>query len=278
MLPLQQMPCDVLYVRGMRLDKAVAATSETIEAGDYARYVIVADDCVVGEDALRLVVETSRKLPGTVVTGYCNLDVDSELVNITRSPLKGDTPTADAYDFYRLDELEAATGTVYTGFAGMALTCIPREVAPLVTPMGWFQSGQSAYSSDFHLSKRLERAGIPIVAPVGAFVYHVKERWNTPDRAIDKRLHIGAGELVMQRAAARREAQTATRQEGDTMSEKIAEKDITRRNELGQTVVLVHAGMPIPDGLDLTGSSADVKAVSAPPENKARSRSKTKAK
>lgn len=49
------------------------------------------------------------------------------------------------------------------------------------------------------------------------------------------------------------------------MSERIAKEDITETNDLGQTVVVVAAGQPIPDGV---GSAA--KAVAAPAENKAR--------
>lgn len=49
------------------------------------------------------------------------------------------------------------------------------------------------------------------------------------------------------------------------MAEKIAERDITQVNALGQTVVVVPKGQPIPADLDV-----DAKAVQAPAENKAR--------
>lgn len=51
--------------------------------------------------------------------------------------------------------------------------------------------------------------------------------------------------------------------EGPRMSDQIADRDITRINHLGQTVVLVHKGQPIPAEL------AESKQVAGPPENKA---------
>lgn len=52
------------------------------------------------------------------------------------------------------------------------------------------------------------------------------------------------------------------------MSDQIAKEDITEVNELGQTVVLVAKGQPIPEGLVPKKPAA--KKVSAPAENKAR--------
>jgi serine kinase of HPr protein (carbohydrate metabolism regulator) len=49
------------------------------------------------------------------------------------------------------------------------------------------------------------------------------------------------------------------------MSEEIAQKAITEVNELGQTVVVVQKGMPIPKHLQ-----ASAKKVAAPAEDKAR--------
>lgn len=50
------------------------------------------------------------------------------------------------------------------------------------------------------------------------------------------------------------------------MSEEIAKKAITEVNELGQTVVVVQKGMPIPKHLQKPAA----KKVSAPVEDKAR--------
>jgi hypothetical protein len=39
------------------------------------------------------------------------------------------------------------------------------------------------------------------------------------------------------------------------MTDRIAEKDIIEKNALGQTVVLVHAGQRIPEGIDVPAES-----------------------
>jgi hypothetical protein len=42
------------------------------------------------------------------------------------------------------------------------------------------------------------------------------------------------------------------------MTNRIAEKDIIERNELGQTVVRVHAGAPIPDDVEVAEDGVTV--------------------
>lgn len=60
--------------------------------------------------------------------------------------------------------------------------------------------------------------------------------------------------------------------EAPRMSDQIADRDITRVNDRGQTVVIVPKGQPIPAGLP----EAEAKQVAGPPENKAAGRAKRK--
>jgi hypothetical protein len=53
------------------------------------------------------------------------------------------------------------------------------------------------------------------------------------------------------------------------MSDRIAKKDIIRTNHLGQRVVVVPKGQPIPDGLELERGEDQEKKDPAPLENKA---------
>jgi hypothetical protein len=54
--------------------------------------------------------------------------------------------------------------------------------------------------SDFCLSADLNAAQIPMVAARDAFVWHVKETWNTADRDPRKRLYLDLpSELVLER-------------------------------------------------------------------------------
>ncbi len=189
-------PLDVAYIQGAREAQALPEVTRLMQAGGYDRYLIVADDVIVTPEAIQAVVDLSREQPTSIVTGYCNLDAESTLVNITRTYLKGDEPVVEAYDFYDVSELDVDSDWVCSGFAGFALTCIPAVLVDRVAPLGWF--GDDGYASDFHLSKRLERAGIPIIAPVAGFVHHVKERWNQPDKAHTKRLRIDGLRVVRQ--------------------------------------------------------------------------------
>jgi hypothetical protein len=53
------------------------------------------------------------------------------------------------------------------------------------------------------------------------------------------------------------------------MSDKVAKKDIVRKNHLGQNVVVVPKGQLIPDGLELERGEGETKKDDAPLENKA---------
>jgi GT2 family glycosyltransferase len=157
---------------------------------DFSHLVLVADDCIVSQPALDAVLAVARQ-GDPVVTGYCRLDYTHPDVNITRRPLMGDTPSVGAYDFWSFLEVEEWPGEVMpTGFVGFALTCMSRELWREF-PFGCFGSPGRGYASDFHLSHRLRDAGVPMVAATGGYVTHVKERWNTLDRAPEKRLMLG---------------------------------------------------------------------------------------
>jgi hypothetical protein len=53
------------------------------------------------------------------------------------------------------------------------------------------------------------------------------------------------------------------------MAGRIAKKDIVRTNHLGQSVVVVPKGQPIPDDLELQKGEYEAKKDDAPLENKA---------
>lgn len=156
---------------------------EQLDGFDWAW--LISDDCVPTQDALDAVRELAGYHP--VVTGYCNLDMTSDLVNVCRDPL-GPQSTKDAFSFYTHDELrhwpsEALT-TTFVGFAltGMSVDFWAKYPYRL-EPEGW--------SADYNLSKRLAADNIRMVCHRDAFVLHVKERWSAPDQDPVKRLRIG---------------------------------------------------------------------------------------
>lgn len=155
----------------------------------FSHLILVADDCIVTQQALDAVLAHAPAHP--VVTGYCRLDWSHPLVNVTRRPVHGDVPSAGAYDFYALDEVQAwpeATGP--TGFVGFALTCMSREMWREF-PFQVFGTESRSYASDFNLSMRLRDASVPMVAVRDGLVGHFKKQWNTLDSTPGRELRVG---------------------------------------------------------------------------------------
>jgi hypothetical protein len=169
---------------------AADAANEVIRTTDYDRYLILSDDTLPTREALDLILNTADDgFP--VVTGYCNLDEGEyqDIVNLTTNKLPPPPAGSDSYHFMTRSQAEQGHKTVIpTTFAGLALTLTSRDHwlnHPLqVEPT---TGGQM----DYDLCYRLAQTGIPIVAPVGAYVHHVKERWCHMDRNPEKRLLVG---------------------------------------------------------------------------------------
>jgi hypothetical protein len=58
-------------------------------------------------------------------------------------------------------------------------------------PFGAYGSASQAWSSDFHLSRRLRDARVPMVAVRDGYVTHCKEQWNKLDRGEGRQLLVG---------------------------------------------------------------------------------------
>jgi hypothetical protein len=174
------------------MNEAYAAdrANEIIRTTSFDRYLVLADDTIPTQEALDLVLrEADQGHP--VVTGYCNLDEGdyADIVNLTTNTLPPPPAASTSYHFMTRTQVEQNTGNaIPTTFAGLALTLATRQVwldHPLqVEPS---TGGQM----DYDLSYRLAKSGIPLVAAVGAYVHHVKERWSHADRNPEKRLLIG---------------------------------------------------------------------------------------
>ena len=156
----------------------------------FTHLLMVADDVVVPQAALDAVLDLARE-GRPVVTGWCRLDATHPLVNITDGALMGDEPTPGAYRFRRFADVVAHPSPVIeTGFVGFALTCMPRAMWRAF-PFGAFGGPSQSWASDFHLSRRLRDAGVPMVAARDGGCHHLKERWLEMDRDPSKRLLIG---------------------------------------------------------------------------------------
>jgi hypothetical protein len=175
------------WISYMYEPEAAVAVNKAIAASDFDRYVIISDDCIPTQSALDEVLDWhNAKHP--VVTGYCNLDSVLPYVNLTWNNLTAPPPSVSSFGFMTKNEAMRQHGLVRTTFAGLALTCMWRDLwqqFPLHCATG------TAGSMDYQLSWELQEARISIGAPVGGFVQHVKEIWNQIDKAPEKRLLIG---------------------------------------------------------------------------------------
>jgi hypothetical protein len=177
------------YISGYTELELVPVLAQLVDSTDYTHYLVVSDDVIVSQRALDSVLGL-LEAGHPVATAWCKLDSSKECesVNIVRSPLRMSTPTMDSYDFYRQEEvLDWPDEVVPTWFAGMAPQGMSREL--------WQQFPFNTYSSgwagDYHVSWRLQQAGIPIVSARSAYTQHLKQRWNFPDSNPDYRLHLG---------------------------------------------------------------------------------------
>lgn len=186
------------YLRGYTENGLCEPFSRLLTASEHSPLVVVSDDVVVTQEALDAVIATAADHP--VATGYCNLDESSPLINLTRSKLKGDSPTPESYDWYSRDELDQLPDPIWTGFSGMCLTAMSLEMWQRF-PFGCFPSGNGC-ASDFHLCMRLRDAGVPIVAPKAGWVRHLKRTWNTGDHTPGRELLIGVDQGIHWEAGA----------------------------------------------------------------------------
>ena len=174
------------YVSGYTELELVPVLAQLVESTDYSHYLVSADDVIVSQRALDSLLWLLETHP--VATAWCHLDSRDPRVNITRTPLRDLRPTVESYDFYRYEDvLGWPQEVVPTSFAGMAPQGMSRELWQRF-PFNTYSSG---WAGDYHVSWRLQKAGIPIVSARSAFTHHLKQRWNHPDSNPDYRLYLG---------------------------------------------------------------------------------------
>lgn len=202
----RRIPECILAIGSLQIDKfwlgymwerdLVPVIASIVEHAPYTHYLLLADDTTPTQQALDLVLEHMPNHP--VVTGYCNLDLTvegSQKVNLTDRPFtRLDDSYASDYSWITRVEVERHVGEMIpTFFAGACLTGMSREMWQRY-PFGVVTRPDEdrGYASDWSLSTRLHKDGVPIVAPYGAFVLHVKEKLGKGDTDIRKRLLIGS--------------------------------------------------------------------------------------
>lgn len=173
----RELTTDCVYATGYTELELKDVFADIIEKTDYTHYLVVSDDVVVTQRAVNAVFKQLEMLH-VVVTGWCNHDLIEPGVNLTRTPLPGyqHPTTREEWDWWHFAEvLSYPSSAVPTYFAGMCLTGMSREMWQRFPfdcyPLGHFGG------SDYHLSWRLQEAGIPIVGARDGFVFHLKKSW-----------------------------------------------------------------------------------------------------
>lgn len=150
---------------------------------------VVSDDVVVTRDALDAVLELQADRDYAVATGFCNLDetVHADRVNLSTSALKPGPPSMGSYDVVTRDEVDKTPWR--TKFTGMCLTTMSNALWRRF-PIEAYGPGPG-FSSDYHLSYRLQQHRVPIFAAHKAYVRHLKAQWSLPDPTPGRELYVG---------------------------------------------------------------------------------------
>jgi hypothetical protein len=182
------LPIDKVWLERYTEHELSDVIPQVVADCDHDLIGILSDDTAPTGDALEAVL--SLAAPGRVVTGWCNLDDESDLVNLSSNPLTTNIPSVSAYTFpTRAWVQEHETREVPTYFAGHCLTFMWREHWAIFP---WeCHGGNPGYASDLMLSWRLQEAGVPIIAARDGYVRHVKARFNYVDHTPGRELLIG---------------------------------------------------------------------------------------
>ncbi len=184
---LQELPIQKVWLTGYtEAEIANDVFASVLREQEFDRVYVVADDVIVRPYAL----EAVRSLLDDghpVATGYSQRSHTDWEVNITSGPLNGRAPVEGAYDFVRYaDVVSSPDPTIPTWFAGMSVTGMSGEMWRRF-PFGCYQDAGSpnGYASDFHLSLRLQDAGVPIVCAREGFAYHWRHEWRHTNHPAD---------------------------------------------------------------------------------------------
>lgn len=168
-----------------------------LNSSDFTHYIVVSDDALVRQHALTAICYYLAE-GYEVITGYSQRSHTDMTVNVTSGPLRDSHPTARAYDFRQLREVISwPERLVPTWFTGMSCTGMSKEMwerfpFSCFTDLDDYGKPQDrGYASDFHLSRRLQDARVPIYAVREAFCYHWRNEWQHTNHPDDDPVLIG---------------------------------------------------------------------------------------
>jgi len=174
---IRSLEIDKLFMRGFCEPDLCRPIHDFINRTNYDNYLILSDDVIVDNSALKLVVELLEDCEAA--TGYCLVSQEDPFVNITRSPLRRSidySPLLNDYDFYYKKEVESFVNPIFvTWFGGWCLTGFSRRLW-LENPFRIMPSGvQSDYATCISY-------GGKILCHRDAYVEHIKSGLNNECR------------------------------------------------------------------------------------------------
>ncbi len=119
---------DRVWLKNYTEGQLVDVIEDVIDACDHDPIGLVSDDGIPTQDALDLVL--SHYSSYKVFTGYCNIDTESTLVNLSMQPLiVQDEADIGCYTMPHREEIEThSSPLIRSWFAGFALTFMSREL------------------------------------------------------------------------------------------------------------------------------------------------------
>ena len=189
---LAELPIAKIWLTGYtELEISNGVFADAIASTSFDRYLVSSDDILIRPHALAAVIDVWER-GYDVVTGYSQRSHTDWTVNLTEAPIQTLTPGKGAYRFREYADVAAWPDPIVpTWFAGFSITGMPRDLWERF-PFGCFHDGinDPGHASDFHLSLRLQEAGIPIGAAREGFAYHWRHGYGYlhPD---DARLLLG---------------------------------------------------------------------------------------
>jgi hypothetical protein len=180
-----------VFLKNWSERQLVDVIADVVESADFDTIGLLSDDTVPPQSSLDLVLDAFE--PSAVYTGYCNIDELDGNVNLSSKPLRiQEQAGADCYTFPTREHVEKGKGLFRSYFTGFAFTFMSRDM--------WLQYpfdcvGDPGYQSDYRLSVRLQQDGVPIWAPRGAFMEHLR-RGQSTQHLTGGKVVIGNGSVV----------------------------------------------------------------------------------
>lgn len=176
---------DKVYLKNWSERQLVEVIADVVANTDHDTIGLLSDDTIPPQSSLDLVLDAFE--PSSVYTGYCNMDELDGNVNLSSEPLViQNQASADCYTFPSREDVEKNGGLFRSYFTGFALTFMSKDM--------WLQYpfecvGDPGYQSDYRLSVRLQQDGVPIWAPAGSFMEHLRRGQSTQ--------HLPGGNVVV---------------------------------------------------------------------------------